>query len=424
MNKILICGILCLSILSGCKKDDDSITMKSETKRTVLMYLFQDTNLWEDLTLNINEVEQGWNEDIDGTMLVYVDASTNITQFDGKPVLLEIKHDNTDLIVSKVVKVYADRDATDANVFKQVQEDAIALYPALSYGLIIGGHGDGFLVNKETKGLGGSDRWGYKGLDIDVIAKNVATHYDFMILDACLMGETTTLYQLRNATDFVMASVELSAVEGFGYRNALAALFTQPKADLYTFSSKSCRYFNEDPIGQASRDISYLTFGVYRMSEAEKVASVTKKAIETLNLQYNQLREAVVEIIKDPKRGIQTSMYYPDYEDPRKPDYYDMGLLVELLKERGQDALAKELKNALRYFVIQSHFALSADFYSRNPDYEMYTENVSFYLPNSAGSTTHNDNAFYNRFDWAAAAGFSPKWETIVSTHSEIKEKL
>lgn len=316
------------------------------------MYLFQDNNLWDDLTRNINEVEQGWNEDTDGTMLIYVDASTKITQFDGKPVLLEIKHDNTDLIVSKVVKVYADRDATDANVFKQVQEDAIAMYPAQSYGLIIGGHGDGFFVNKEkTKGLGGSDRWGYKGLDIDIIAKNVATHYDFMILDACLMGETTTLYQLRNATDFVMASVDLSPGQGFGYRSVLAALFTQPKADLYTFSSETCRYYS-DNMDQDSR--SCRTFGVYRLSEAENVAAVTKKAIESLDLQYNQLREAIVAIIEDPKREIQTSMYYPRYGDPRKPYYYDMGLLVELLKEKGQDALAKELGNALRNFVIQS----------------------------------------------------------------------
>lgn len=415
MKKISIYGILCLLVLSGCKKNNDSIAIKGETKRTVLTYMFQDSNLWSDLTNNINEMEKGWSPDTDGTMLVYVDPSTMVTQFDGKPVLLEIKHDNTDLIVSKVVKVYPDKDATDVGVFKQAQLDAIAMYPAQSYGLIISGHGDGFFVNPDTKGLSGSDRWSKNGLDVDVVAKNMATHYDFLIMDACLMGETTTLYQLRKATDFVVTSVELSPGAGFAYRSALSALFTQPKADLPTFSRHTISYYNDDPEGQKSIDLdsSYATIGVYRMSEAENVAAVTKKAIETLNLQYNQLHFALTALIEDSTRGATNSLYYPFDEDYKMPWYYDMGLLVELLNNQDQRDLAVELSNALGKFVIQSHFALSPEFESKNPKYTDYTKNLSFYLPNSAGSTNYNDNAFYNRFEWAAAAGFSTKWEAV-----------
>lgn len=415
MNNILIYSILCLLVLSGCRKKNDSIETENEKSRTVLMYLFQDSNLWESLTQNINEIEQGWNDDIDGTMLIYVDASTSITQFGGKPVLLEIKHDETDLIVSEIVKVYEDKDATNADVFKQAQQDAIDMYPAQSYGLIVGGHGNGFFVNKDTKGLSGSDRWSTNGLDIDVMAKNLATHYDFIILDACLMGETTSLYQLRDATDFVMASAEFSPGDGFAYSSALNALFTQPQADLHTFTSHTGAYYREDPNGQdyTSYFKTYTTFGVYRMSEAENLAAVTKKAIEALNLQYNELFEAFTDIITDPETEIPTSMYYPSADPYEELYYYDMGLLIMLLKDNNQEALAYELNHAIFKFVIQNQFALSPEFDAMNPGYLKYTKNLSFYLPHSKDFTNYNDDAFYNRFDWAAAAGFSTKWETI-----------
>lgn len=415
MNKILISSIVCLVILSGCKKKEDSGEPTLERKRTVLMYLFQDSNLWEALTQNINDVEQGWNNDSDGTMLIYVDPSTRITQFGGKPVLLEIKHDKTDVIISKVVKVYQDKDATDAEVFKKAQQDAIDMYPAQSYGLIISGHGDGFFVNYDTKGMSGSDRWSKKGLDVDVMANNLATHYDFIILDACLMAEATTLYELRDKTDFVMASAELSPGDGFAYSSALNALFTQPRADLATFANHTGKYYRENPIGQDY--VNYfktcITLGVYRMEQAENIAAVTKKAIEALGLQYDELREAFTEIVTDPEKGIETAMYYPSSDPYQELYYYDMGLLIMLLKDNNQQALADELDQAIYKFVIQNQFAVSPEFEDRNPNYLKYAKNFSFYLPHSKGFTDYNDEAFYKRFDWAEAAGFSNKWETI-----------
>lgn len=38
MNKILIYGILCLLVLSGCKKKEDSTEPTQKRNRTVLMY--------------------------------------------------------------------------------------------------------------------------------------------------------------------------------------------------------------------------------------------------------------------------------------------------------------------------------------------------------------------------------------------------
>lgn len=415
-NTILLFLVLCLSVFTGCKKDDgpENPALKEVTNRTVLMYLFQDTNLVEELTNNINDLELGWVPGTEGTMLVYVDASTRMTQFGGKPVLLEITHDETNLIVSKVVKVYEDADATNAEVFRKVQEDAIAMYPAESYGLIIGGHGNGFFVKQNKKGLSGSDRWSNNFLDIDVIANNLPVHYDFIMFDACLMGETTTLYQLRKATDYVVASVELSPGSGFAYRSDLKALFAQPNADLYTFARETINYYQNTEEGKPElKELGYVTLGVYRMSAMENLAAVTKKVSTKLNLKYDDLRESVIKFTNYPNMKIASSMYYPsDKTYSLKPYYYDMGLLKLLLIEMEEQGLARELDNAIFDVVIQRQIAISEGFLKNNSNYYEFSANLSFFIPDDNNIyISGQSDAFYNRFEWSAAAGFTSNWK-------------
>lgn len=161
--------------LTGCAEkgeDSEPIPVPERTNRTVLAYIVGDMNLWNRLEESINLMEKGWNDEIDGKLLVYLDNSNHITQF-GQPVLLEITHDESDLIVSKVVKYYPDQDAGNPNVMQGVLNDAINLYPADSYGLIIGAHGNGWIpeltADSEMRGLSGSERYG-SSLEIDALA--------------------------------------------------------------------------------------------------------------------------------------------------------------------------------------------------------------------------------------------------------------
>lgn len=369
--------------------------------------MFHDTDLWEALTQNINDMERGWNDETDGTLLVYLDASTAITQFEGKPVLLEITHDTTDLIVSRVVKVYPDLDAAKTEVFRQAQQDAIEMYPADSYGMILSGHGNGFMVNTpDTELVSGSDRWSGDGLDIDVLAQNLLTHYDFMIFDACTMAEAATLYQLRKATDFVVASVELSPGSGFGYRSDVQALFTQPKADLYTFANGTANYYRYSEAGMAEVKTQYFTLGVYRMAAMEKLAEVTKAALSQLNTEYSDLKNEMLGIIGST--GFENSMYYPrDKVLIPTTWYYDLGLLTMILNAKGEDGLAYDLRAAIKGVVMQRQNAFPDDFYNANAKYADSTANLSFYLPTVEPTLKLQDEAFFSRFEWSTAVGFT-----------------
>lgn len=403
-------SLLCLSLFTNCKKEEPfSPALKAQTSRIVLAYMFQDTNLWEELIQNINDMESAWDPATDGTLLVYVDASTAITQFDGKPVLLEITHDSTNLIASRIVKIYPDTDAANVEVFRQAQQDVIEMYPADSYGLIFSSHGNGFMVTSpKAKAISGSDRWSAKGLDIDVIANNVLTHYDFMIFDACTMAESATLYQLRKATDFVVASVEISPGSGFGYRSDIKALFTQPKADLYSFAKGSASFYWPTSFGNVEIKKGYFTLGVYRMSAMEDLAKVVKAALNKLSLNNLDLLDEMLKIIGQP--GFENSMYYPrDYALAQESWYYDFGLIPMILNANGEQELAKDMRAAINRVVMQNHNVYPEAFATANAKYRDSTANLSFYLPavNADPIFKFQDEVFYSRFEWSTASGFT-----------------
>ena len=122
----VLCGaaavLLCAGAFSCGKENDESQGGDAPHEgraRTVLVYMIGDVNLWQEQWTNLNRLEAGWNDDIDGNLLVYLDPSPHTTQFPN-PVLLEIVPDQTDAIVSRVVKSYPEQNATDKAVMRGV----------------------------------------------------------------------------------------------------------------------------------------------------------------------------------------------------------------------------------------------------------------------------------------------------------------
>jgi len=59
----------------------DTDLLHKKTNRTVLAYVVAGMNLWFQLEKSINEMEKGWDEETDGTLLVYLDKLAHLTQF-------------------------------------------------------------------------------------------------------------------------------------------------------------------------------------------------------------------------------------------------------------------------------------------------------------------------------------------------------
>lgn len=390
----------------GCQKDD-SPALKAPTKRTVTAYVFGDIDLWGAMLSSVNMMEVGWDPSTDGTMLVYLDASTHLTQF-GAPVLLEIQHDTTDAIVSRVIKTYPNQNAADPKVLAQVLTDATELYPADSYGLMMAGHGNGWFADPEKahgKSIGNSERFG-SFLQIDQLAAALPVHYDFIVFNACMMGEAATLYQLRDKTDYVVASVESLPGSGLAYHTATSTLFAQPHADLYRFAQLSHRMYVESPYRNR---FNYMTVGVYRLDQLEALAAEVNKALTRLNMKYNDLiAYAYEQSVDSPQAGGLLS--YP-YSNPGSLLLFDFGILYQRLALE-DPAAAQNLKKAVERVVIQKYACGGT--VNLDSWYTQHSLGLSFYIPyNPAINPIIKpiNDAFYTRFAWSAASGFTSKWE-------------
>ncbi|CAK7039443.1 MAG: hypothetical protein PARBA_01294 [Parabacteroides sp.] len=371
--------------------DPNEARPHAKTNRTVLAYLVGDMNLWYALEETVNKMEEGWDDDIDGTLLVYLDNSNHLTQF-GQPVLLEITHDTTDMIVSKVVKTYEDQDAGNPNVIQTVLSDVVTLYPAESQGLIIGAHGNGWLpgieAHSETKGLSGPDRYG-STLEIADLAKVLPVKYDFIIFHACNMSNAESVYQLRNKCDYIMASALPLPGYGYPYETIIPYLYTKPHADLYKAAKLSATDYSTN---KDKNTFDGFTVAITKTSELENLATATSKLLESINMSYDEMRHTL-------------------NENKNLVDYYESILLdisgLYFLSEN--EDLKNTFKNAIDKAIIQFYF-VPGDISEQEELIRIadYGSGLSFYLPilrNTPGLNQIN-TAFKNNYDWSKATGF------------------
>lgn len=412
-NVFLLMGVCVTLLLMGCSNNDTVIHEEEiahpKTNRTVVAYFVGDVNLWYALEESVNQLERGWDKSIDGTLLVYLDNSNHLTQF-GRPVLLEITHDDSHLIVSKVVKEYDDQDAGDPNVLNRVLTDAATLYPADSHGLIIGTHGNGWLPNTmpehQTKGLAGPDRYG-STLEIDALAKNLPVKYEFIAFHACCMSNIETVYQLRNNCDYIMASAWTLPGDGYPYELITPYFFTKPHADLYKAAAISAQDY---ATSKDSSTFDLFTVEVIKTSELERLAAATAPLVDDLRMSYDEIRKGLFEP-NDKLQGVPGENYVIDYSQYLLIDLNGLYFLSanEPLKKAYKDALAKAI---IQHYVVNGNdtqqIARKIGLSLASDPTTTLGVGLSFYLPYNLDNPVIKqfNQIFKNNYDWAKASGF------------------
>ena len=93
-------------------------------------------------------------------------------------------------------------------------------------------HGTGWLpvgVYEEIKNQVSSRSFGSDNkqeMSIIELESALPIKFDFIIFDACLMGNIETIYQLRHKADVIIASPTETLVAGFPYTEVAPLLFT------------------------------------------------------------------------------------------------------------------------------------------------------------------------------------------------------
>lgn len=203
------------------------------------------------------------------------------------------------------LKEYGTFAAESSSSVAALLADAVAAAPARQYGLIIGCHGkawipasSGALPRSRRAGGAAADVWtpaagakptrsfGDTGHELDItelasVLEALPFRFDYLIFDDCFMASIETLYDLRHAIDYVVASPCEIMAAGFPYDRILPHLFDDE--ELRPQLGEICREFwnfyqNDWNTISGNEQSGCISLTV--MSELEALASEMRRVVE------------------------------------------------------------------------------------------------------------------------------------------------
>lgn len=274
--------LLIFFALSACEKEKAPIA--ATVDQTVLMYLPWATDLLSYFQTNISDMESAIAGDILKKERVIVLLSTSST----KAELFELKYQNGKCIRIPL-KSYTSPALTTAGWITSMLEDVKTFAPAYRYGMTIGCHGMGWIpVQAMSKARSSSEKyhWEYEGAiktrffggrssefqtEVSALAQgitNAGIKMEYILFDDCYMSSIEVAYELRNVTDYLIASPTEIMVFGMPYTDIGPHLVGKVDYDAI------CKAFLDF---YRNYQMPYGTIGVTACRELDPLAGVMKE---------------------------------------------------------------------------------------------------------------------------------------------------
>ena len=231
-----------------CKTRIEVKQRSSKAPQTVVFH-FIGTALQYYFNYNVTKILEALNTNIQGDaqVLVITTDSTN------DATLYELRYDAVlGKAVQEKVKELSLPTPYNSALFENNLREALEFAPAEKYALVIGSHGLGWVpkepytqsLSLRRLGLSHEDLWkrnenaemtrhlGDKTptrYDVDEIADAIEANnvkFDYILFDACFMGNVESAYELRNATNYIIGSPCEVMGYGFPYANIVQYMFT------------------------------------------------------------------------------------------------------------------------------------------------------------------------------------------------------
>ena len=290
--KTMLMSILTIGTMmsfTACSSDDDMLmtAKSSETmnfnqyaaaERTVLVYLAGKNNLSQLLQTNLEQMKAGSRRIGNNTLLVFVRRDIQ----GEKPWLARISNGElTDSVSLDDMGIGTSNiQACNPELMEQVLRYAYSHYPANDYGLVLGGHSTGWLIEQEacdTRAFGVDNGDGYtyssknkRWINVPTIARVLehVPHLKFIFADCCNFMCLETMYELRNATDYIIGSPAEIPAEGAPYEQIIPSLFEKN-----TFYSSIIDIYHRTRNGE-------VPLSAVKTSAMDQLASATRYALD------------------------------------------------------------------------------------------------------------------------------------------------
>lgn len=222
---------LLLVITISCNKDEP--ILPESVSRTIIVYFAADNDLSTDALVDLEEMKKGFTE-TQNNLIVFMDILGT------PPYLLKIGKDK-----ESIIKSYPELNSASPATLTEITKEIIHLYPAEEYGLILWSHGTSWLpadisVRSFGKDIGSENN---SGINIPELAKSLPVKFNFILMDACLMGSVEVAYELKDKAEFIIASSTETIYSGFPYDKIIPELI-KPKIDFKQVGKYYFDYYN------------------------------------------------------------------------------------------------------------------------------------------------------------------------------------
>ena len=252
-------------LLTACHKDKKEEPKQPDTQ-SVLVYIAGDNNLQDFIMSDIRQMMEGSKELTAGNnLLLFVDQKGKL------PYLMKVEQSDTLRLMTYTTELKSSDANTLATAYRWMTEN----YEAKNYGLILWGHADGWIIEKARgprHAYGQDTTGGEQWMNIPEMAQALSSlpHLRFIFADCCCFQSVESDYELRNVTDYIIASAAEIPGEGAPYHTVIPALFSQ-RDDFYQLAANA--YYEQVSYGYQE------PLSVVKTSEMENLALATRTAL-------------------------------------------------------------------------------------------------------------------------------------------------
>lgn len=384
MKKLLLTFLISLFLFS-CEKESVSLP---EAKRVVLVYLVAENDLEGYLKESISLMEKGlksMNKSCE--LLIYWDGNSGYGDFPDPAILKYEMDESGNLSQCVLLKKFNEQNSLDPSVMTSVLKDMCRLAPSEHYGLIMGSHAVSWLpADMRSRSFGVDNGIRMEIPDLAGALEGAFTQpLDFLLLDACLMAGVEVAFELRNVTEYLIASSTEVLAYGFPYANIMPLLYSDHVAD-YTemIIKKFVEYY------QVSSRNNWATGAVIKCAEMEQLAAETY----SLMAQYknNFTSDFEIDTIQRYDRslnynGLIVSGYSYDFNQFMKA-LSGNNLPYSFTSQLNRTVVYKDLvKSSLLFYIDQKNYS-----------------GIGTYIPQASKPKW---NEYYHKLGWYAASGWN-----------------
>ena len=281
MKKILCLLATSLLLLSACS--DSSNETIPPAKRTVIVYMAAENTLSRNAQSDINEMIQGVKKISKyDNLIVFVDRASSME----KPFIIRLR-DNDRQPADTIRKYEQDFLTSDPEKMKEVISWTMSNYPADDYGLVLWGHGNGWVIMNSVSDSrhaialdNGSNAASDNGqwLDIPDLRQTLASlphSFKFIFADCCNMQNVEVAYELKDVTEYYIASPAGIPGDGAPYETIIPDLFLYDDVQMYT---KTC----DDYYAKIDNEDGHLPISAVKTKELPTLASATKEILHKI----------------------------------------------------------------------------------------------------------------------------------------------